>query len=174
MAHAGVPILYTSITDFTAFMLGASSPLLGISSFCIYAGVSILLDFFLQCTMFVAIMVWDARRKEARKYDCCCCFDAGILSDNGNVSSRASEASALTRASGSGAQEISFFRAGGAGGSAANGSARKKTASGTNAQASMRAERAGAAGERKQGLAVAIERQRRPSDLLLACEPNKG
>ncbi|GMI07306.1 hypothetical protein TrVE_jg842 [Triparma verrucosa] len=74
MKNAGIPILYTSVTDFIAFLLGSTSSLKGISSFCVYAAWAILFDFFLQCTMFVAILVWDHRRKEAKKMDCCICI----------------------------------------------------------------------------------------------------
>ncbi|GMH67585.1 hypothetical protein TL16_g04716 [Triparma laevis f. inornata] len=76
MKNAGIPILYTSVTDFIAFLLGSTSSLKGISSFCVYAAWAILFDFFLQCTMFVAILVWDHKRKEAKKMDCCICIGA--------------------------------------------------------------------------------------------------
>ncbi|GMI44612.1 hypothetical protein TrCOL_g347 [Triparma columacea] len=72
--NAGVPILYTSLTDFVAFLLGSTSSLKGISSFCVYAAVAVLFDFFLQVTMFVAIMVMDERRRQANLMDCCCCI----------------------------------------------------------------------------------------------------
>ena len=74
LRRAGIPILYTSLTDFIAFFLGSTSSLKGISSFCVYAAISIMFDFFLQVTMFVAIMVMDENRKKANKLDCCCCF----------------------------------------------------------------------------------------------------
>ncbi len=74
LRQAGIPIMYTSTTDFIAFLLGATSSLPGISSFCVYAAISIFADFLLQITFFVAILVWDIRRAEAKKKDCCCCF----------------------------------------------------------------------------------------------------
>ena len=72
--NAGVPILYTSLTDFVAFLLGSTSSLKGISSFCVYAAVAVLFDFFLQVTMFVSIMVMDERRRQANLSDCLCCI----------------------------------------------------------------------------------------------------
>ena len=40
----------TSLTDFSAFMLGSSTSLPAVEYFCIYAGVAILFDFFLQAS----------------------------------------------------------------------------------------------------------------------------
>ena len=63
LRNCGMAILYTSLTDFIAFFLGSTSSLKGISAFCIYAAVSIFVDFILQVTMFIAILVWDQKRQ---------------------------------------------------------------------------------------------------------------
>tara|TARA_B110000305_G_C19337732_1_gene587489 strand:- start:114 stop:782 length:669 start_codon:yes stop_codon:yes gene_type:complete len=74
MRNCGMAIFYTSLTDFIAFFLGGTSSLKGISAFCQYAAISIFVDFILQVTMFVAILVWDQKRQLGNRIDCCCCF----------------------------------------------------------------------------------------------------
>jgi len=64
LQHAGVAITVTSLTDFIAFLVGASTVLPALRSFCIFCGVGILLVYFLQATFFVAWMVIDQKRIE--------------------------------------------------------------------------------------------------------------
>eukprot|EP00752_Nemacystus_decipiens_P008590 g7670.t1 len=72
--RCGVSITYTSLTNFFAFLLGSQSALPAVQYFCLYASVSILFDFFLQMTAFVAVLTMDANRQKAGRVDCCCCF----------------------------------------------------------------------------------------------------
>ncbi|CAM9351224.1 unnamed protein product, partial [Laminaria digitata] len=47
--HVGVCLSAdTSLTNFFAFLLGSSTSLPAVEYFCVYAGVAILFDFFLQ------------------------------------------------------------------------------------------------------------------------------
>uniref|UniRef100_A0A7S1UKD5 SSD domain-containing protein n=1 Tax=Phaeomonas parva TaxID=124430 RepID=A0A7S1UKD5_9STRA len=64
LGRCGVSILYTSATDFCAFMLGSMSNLPGIEYMCRYAAVAILCDFLLQVTFFVAFLSMDMQRLE--------------------------------------------------------------------------------------------------------------
>ena len=48
MSHAGVAITITSITNFMAFGIGASSSLPALRSFCMFASIGILTIFFFQ------------------------------------------------------------------------------------------------------------------------------
>ncbi|CAM9595580.1 unnamed protein product, partial [Laminaria digitata] len=48
LKRCGVSVSYTSFTNFFAFLLGSSTSLPAVEYFCIYAGVAILFDFFLQ------------------------------------------------------------------------------------------------------------------------------
>lgn len=74
IGHAGLSIFITSLTDFIAFAIGATTLLPALSSFCMYAAFGILFDFILQVTFFVGCMVIDTRRQEASRMDMCCCF----------------------------------------------------------------------------------------------------
>nr|XP_027224809.1 patched domain-containing protein 3-like [Penaeus vannamei] len=67
MRHAGVAITVTSLTDVTAFAVGATTDLPALRSFCIYAAVGIFAVYILQSTFFLAWLVRDERRMEENK-----------------------------------------------------------------------------------------------------------
>ncbi|KXJ16057.1 patched domain-containing protein 3 [Exaiptasia diaphana] len=74
LKHAGCSITITSLTDFMAFMIGATTVLPALKSFCIFAGIGILADFFIQATFFTACVALDAKRQESKRDACCCCI----------------------------------------------------------------------------------------------------
>jgi len=74
MRRGGMSILITSLTDFLAFAIGSSTNLPALSSFCVYAGLGVLFDFFFQITFFMACLVLNARRSEARRRDVAVCI----------------------------------------------------------------------------------------------------
>nr|XP_045607427.1 patched domain-containing protein 3-like isoform X2 [Procambarus clarkii] len=67
MRHAGVAITVTSLTDVTAFAVGASTDLPALRSFCLYAAVGIFAVYVLQATFFLAWLVQDEKRMEKNK-----------------------------------------------------------------------------------------------------------
>eukprot|EP00438_Fugacium_kawagutii_P018159 Skav206359 [mRNA] locus=scaffold3448:259694:272924:- [translate_table: standard] len=67
-------VLITSATDALAFLVGATTVLPALSWFCTYAGVSIVLCYTFQLTVFLPCLALNARRTAASKMDCCCCF----------------------------------------------------------------------------------------------------
>ncbi|XP_067028540.1 patched domain-containing protein 3-like isoform X3 [Acropora muricata] len=74
LKHAGCSITLTSLTDFLVFMIGATTILPALKSFCIFAGIGILADFALQTTLFTAFLALDARRQDKKLDSCCCCM----------------------------------------------------------------------------------------------------
>eukprot|EP00127_Corallochytrium_limacisporum_P003234 Clim_evm83s147 gene=Clim_evmTU83s147 len=74
LSYAGVSIALTSMTDFFAFLIGATTALPALSSFSIYAAIGIFLVFVFQCTWFVACIVIDERRVLANKNAVICCM----------------------------------------------------------------------------------------------------
>ncbi|XP_046825496.1 patched domain-containing protein 3-like isoform X1 [Vespa crabro] len=67
LGHAGSAICITSFTDVVAFIIGASTILPSLQSFCIYAAVGVLVTFLLQITFFVAFFTLDAKRIEGKR-----------------------------------------------------------------------------------------------------------
>lgn len=76
LAKAGASITVTSVTDLIAFLAGSNSDVPAIQDFCYYAAIGVTFDFFLQVTLFVAIMIMSARRENKGKYDFLCCITA--------------------------------------------------------------------------------------------------
>ncbi|XP_013382604.1 protein patched homolog 1 [Lingula anatina] len=74
LKHAGVAITVTSITDFVAFAIGATTILPALRSFCIFAALGILGLYIFQATFFVACHTINERRVEAVRNACCCCY----------------------------------------------------------------------------------------------------
>ena len=62
METAGISITVTSVTDFAAFMLGSISSLPAIRYFCLFAGIAIICDYFLQVTFFLAFLAINERQ----------------------------------------------------------------------------------------------------------------
>lgn len=48
LAHSGVSVTVTSVTDFCAFMIGSATALPALSSFCQYAAIGIVMCYLLQ------------------------------------------------------------------------------------------------------------------------------
>lgn len=85
LKRCGVSVSYTSMTNFFAFLLGSATSLPAVEYFCIYAGIAILFDFFLQITAFVALLTMDANRQKAGRMDWCCCFKSNKFLEEESV-----------------------------------------------------------------------------------------
>lgn len=68
MRTGGVAITITSVTDFLAFAIGATSSFLGVQNFCLFTGMAILFCFLNQLTFFVPCMVINERRVAAKRH----------------------------------------------------------------------------------------------------------
>jgi len=84
MKHAGQSIMLTSMTDLLVFMLGATTVLPALSSYCIYAGLGVFFDFVYQCTFFVACLTINHYRVGQMRYDCFCCCTKSEESEEEN------------------------------------------------------------------------------------------
>uniref|UniRef100_A0A1B0CNT4 Putative conserved plasma membrane protein n=1 Tax=Lutzomyia longipalpis TaxID=7200 RepID=A0A1B0CNT4_LUTLO len=67
LRHAGASITVTSLTDIVAFLVGSTTVLPSLQSFCIYASVGIFMTYLYAVTFFVAIFTLDERRIAARR-----------------------------------------------------------------------------------------------------------
>ena len=74
MKHSGVAITITSVTDLLAFGIGASSILPALGTFCAYAALGIFAVFIYMSSFFLAWLVIDQRRIDARRDGFICCW----------------------------------------------------------------------------------------------------
>ena len=77
MKHSGVAITITSVTDLLAFGIGATSLLPALGTFCAYAALGIFAVFIYMASFFLAWLVIDQRRIDARRDGCICCWKKG-------------------------------------------------------------------------------------------------
>ncbi|XP_061192611.1 patched domain-containing protein 3-like [Saccostrea echinata] len=88
MKTSGVAITITSITDFLAFLIGASSVFRSVRNFCIYTGVSVLFCYLNQITIFCACIVINERRIKSNRHCIVCCLktkDMDSLREDGKT-----------------------------------------------------------------------------------------
>ena len=74
MRHAGVAVTITSLTDFLAFLTGATTVIPALASFCIYSAFGILFIYYFQVTFFLAWFSIDQRRVEDVRDGIICCW----------------------------------------------------------------------------------------------------
>nr|XP_012232256.1 PREDICTED: Niemann-Pick C1 protein-like isoform X2 [Linepithema humile] len=74
VAAVGPSILLTSTSECFCFLIGAFSSMPAVNTFAMYASLSILFNFFLQITAFVALLALDSKRTENNRLDVLCCI----------------------------------------------------------------------------------------------------
>jgi len=74
MKAAGVAITITSVTSIVAFLSGSWLDMPGVASFCLTCAFAFTWDFFLNVTLFPALIVLDQRRIEAKGHFLCPCY----------------------------------------------------------------------------------------------------
>ena len=68
--------MLSSVSESTCFFLGALTEMPAVRAFALYAGISLLLNFLLQLTCFVALIALDMEREENNRFDVACCVAA--------------------------------------------------------------------------------------------------
>ena len=66
IAEVAPSLLLTSMSETTAFLLGAISTMPAVRTFSLYAGVAVFFNFLLQISVFLAALSLDARRQLVR------------------------------------------------------------------------------------------------------------
>lgn len=77
MAYAlkeiGPSIFCAAFCEALAFFIGMLTDVPALWSFCLVAGIAVIIDFILQITMFIACLSMDVRRIQQNKYDIAFC-----------------------------------------------------------------------------------------------------
>ncbi|CAF4340512.1 unnamed protein product, partial [Adineta steineri] len=73
VGRVGPAMLLTSLSESIAFFLGALTPMPAVRLFSLYAGMSVLIDFLLQITIFVSLITLDQKRTLDKRFDVFCC-----------------------------------------------------------------------------------------------------
>ena len=70
LSYAGMAVSVTSVTNIVAFMLGATTVIPALRSFCLFCSIGILAIFIYTLTFFTACMVLDQRRIDECRDGC--------------------------------------------------------------------------------------------------------
>lgn len=62
LKHAGPSITITSFTNIIAFWMGASTSLEALKSFCLFAGVGVLMLYLSSLSIYTTFIYWDVQR----------------------------------------------------------------------------------------------------------------
>ena len=73
LREVGVGIALAAASECGAFLLGASTDIPAVQVFALMSAIAIAVDWALQMTVFCAVLVLDARRMEAGRWDLCPC-----------------------------------------------------------------------------------------------------
>jgi len=74
----GSSILITSVTDALAFLVGSSTTLPALSSFCVFAGLGVMLCFAFQIVFILPVLALNLQRAQDNRFDCLCCFKSKV------------------------------------------------------------------------------------------------
>lgn len=74
LEKAGASITITSLTDIIAFLVGGTTVLPSLKSFCVFAAMCILMTYVYVVTYFVAVLTLDEKRLEKNRNGCCPCI----------------------------------------------------------------------------------------------------
>ncbi|XP_066583703.1 NPC intracellular cholesterol transporter 1 homolog 1b-like isoform X2 [Prorops nasuta] len=81
----GPSILLTSTSEFLCFLIGAISSMPAVKTFALYASVSIVINFSLQITAFIALLSLDSSREEDNRIDVLCCIRSKAIIEQDTI-----------------------------------------------------------------------------------------
>lgn len=84
LVEVGPSITLASLSEILAFAVGSFIPMPACRVFSMFAALAVLLDFFLQITAFVALIVFDCQRAEDSRIDCFPCIKMPSSSEGPN------------------------------------------------------------------------------------------
>eukprot|EP00257_Ricinus_communis_P008945 XP_002527152.2 NPC intracellular cholesterol transporter 1 isoform X1 [Ricinus communis] len=84
LVEVGPSITLASLSEILAFAVGSFIPMPACRVFSMFAALAVLLDFLLQVTAFVALIVFDCKRAEDNRIDCFPCIKLSSSSEEMN------------------------------------------------------------------------------------------
>lgn len=81
LKEVGPSITTAAFSEFLAFSVGYYTKIPALQSFCLAAAFAVLIDYFLQITLFISIVTLDEIRVKNRRYDIFPCFKIGKNQD---------------------------------------------------------------------------------------------
>ncbi|KAL2895202.1 NPC intracellular cholesterol transporter 1 [Bienertia sinuspersici] len=84
LVEVGPSISLASLSEVLAFAVGTFIPMPAVRVFSMFAALAVLLDFLLQVTAFVALIVFDFKRTEDHRVDCAPCLKVSSFEDSNN------------------------------------------------------------------------------------------
>ncbi|KAJ8421237.1 hypothetical protein Cgig2_028187 [Carnegiea gigantea] len=86
LVEVGPSITLASLSEVLAFAVGTFIPMPAVRVFSMFAALAVLLDFLLQVTAFVALIVFDFLRTEDHRVDCFPCMKVTSRDSNNGIS----------------------------------------------------------------------------------------
>lgn len=75
-------MMLSSLSMSSCFFIGAVTDMPAVKLFALYAGVALLINFFLQMTCFLGLFTLDSYRQENNRYDICWCLQSSKKENN--------------------------------------------------------------------------------------------
>ncbi|CAG7907360.1 unnamed protein product [Brassica rapa] len=97
LMEVGPSITLASLAEILVFAVGAYIKMPAVRVFSMFAALAVLLDFILQVTAFVALIVFDFKRTEDKRVDCFPCIKKPQSSDSSDKCVSQEKAGLLTR-----------------------------------------------------------------------------
>ncbi|PIA46753.1 hypothetical protein AQUCO_01500358v1 [Aquilegia coerulea] len=97
LVEVGPSITLASLSEVLAFAVGSFIPMPACRVFSMFAALAVLLDFLLQVTAFVALIVFDFLRAEDHRIDCFPCIKIPISSNQSDKGPRQGQRGLLAR-----------------------------------------------------------------------------
>ncbi|KAK9928380.1 hypothetical protein M0R45_025517 [Rubus argutus] len=88
LMEVGPSITLASLSEVLAFAVGGFIPMPACRVFSMFAALAVLLDFLLQVTAFVALIVFDFRRTEDKRVDCFPCMQLSSYDSDKGIEQR--------------------------------------------------------------------------------------
>lgn len=76
MGEIAPSMMLSSLSMASCFFIGSLTEMPAVRMFALYAGVALVINFFLQMTAFLAIFTLDTQRQESHRLDIFCCVTA--------------------------------------------------------------------------------------------------